>query len=245
MAAVTERTAKPLLTRPARIQFDSSLLKLKPKRAGYPLEKLRAEPQSYVGQIVVPSGMYHLARSPNDRPGGPRKLLVNRLQIEERTNKPLNMSSSAGTEVDVEPRVAERVDQIGLGNWTEKVAILSIWFGKDAPLLVKIEILDSHKTGFKRATFNPEGDVDYFTWVVTPEKAELGKGDDADWETPGRMLHFANLYKKRVRAFNRLNQDRQMLQLQSVMSDMWGSMMQGAAADAARQQALQRAVGGR
>ena len=112
-------------------------------------------------------------------------------------------------------------------------------------MLVKIEILDRYQTGFKKATFNPEGDVDYYTWVVTPEKAELGKGNDADWEEPGRMLHFAKLYKKKVRAFSRLNQDNQFLELQSVMNGMWVNMMQEAAAEAARQQALQRAVGGR
>ena len=45
----------------------------------------------YVGQIVIPSGMYNLASSPVDRPGGPRKLLVTQWRIEERTNKPLDV----------------------------------------------------------------------------------------------------------------------------------------------------------
>ena len=107
VAAVSARTPEPTETRLPRIRFDRALLKQKPKKAGYPLDKIRSEPRSYVGQIVIPSGMYNLASSPVDHPGGPRKLLVTQWRIEERTNKPLDVSSSAGSELEVEPSVAD------------------------------------------------------------------------------------------------------------------------------------------
>jgi hypothetical protein len=155
------------------------------------------------------------------------------------------MRSSAATELEVEPNVAGRLDELPADQWKNKVAILSLWFHRDEPWLVKIEILERYVTGFKRGTYFPEGDVDYETLVVAPEKAELVKAEDADWEQPGRMLHFAKNYKRQVAAFKRANLDRQHLHLQSVMNNMWGDMMRGAAAEAARQAALQRAVGGR
>ena len=66
-----------------------------------------------------------------------------------------------------------------------------------------------------------------------------------DWEEPGRMLHFANTYRDRVKAFNRMQQDAQFSQLQNTMGNMWTNMMKGAAAEAAAERARQAAITGR
>ena len=100
-----------------------------------------------------------------------------------------------------------------------------------------------YTTRFKTG-FYPKGDIEYQTLVVTPEKSEQRKGLDADWEEPGRMLHFANTYRDRVKAFNRMQQDAQFSHLQNTMGNMWANMMENAAADAAVQQQLQRAISG-
>jgi hypothetical protein len=123
---------------------------------------------------------------------------------------------------------------------------LSLWFTKDAtPVLVKVEILLRYVTGFKRGTIYPQGDVDYETLRVSPERTERGKGRDEDWEEPGRMLHFANLYKRRVMRYNKMLLATEHAQLDSMMANMWGNMMKNAAAEAAQQRRLQRAISGR
>lgn len=48
------------MTDVATTRFDQSLLTHRPKKPGYPLDKVLAKSQSYANQIVVPSGMYRL-----------------------------------------------------------------------------------------------------------------------------------------------------------------------------------------
>jgi len=245
LAMVTPRESKPAATNIAISRFDPVLLKHRPRKAGYPLDKVLAKSQSYASQIVIPTGMYHLARSQTDRSDGKRRFLVTERKIQSRRDNSLGMSSSASTELEVEPHLAERLDNLEPDQWKEKVAILSLWFTGDRTcVLVKVEILEQYVTGFKKGTVYPQGDVDYETLVVTPEKSERGKGLDEDWEEPGRMLHFANLYKKKVMGYKKMLQSKEQSQLNSVMSNMWGNMMKDAAADSARQQQMQRALTG-
>jgi len=246
LAVVTSRESTPAATKVATSRFDPALLKHKPRKPGYPLDKVLAKSQSYANQIVIPSGMYHLARSQADRSGGKRKFLVTERKIQSRRDSSLGMSSSASTELEVEPYLAERLDNLDASQWKDKVAILSLWFTGDGTcVLVKVEILLQYVTGFKKGTVYPQGDVDYETLLVTPEKSEPGKGLDEDWEEPGRMLHFANLYRKKVLGFRNMLQTNEHSQLNSIMANMWGNMMKDAAAEAARQQQMQRAILGR
>ncbi len=246
LAAVVPRASKATVTDVATTRFDPALLTHRPKKPGYPLDKVLAKSQSYANQIVVPSGMYHLARSETDGAGGKRKFLVTERKIQSTRDSSLGMSSSPSTELEVEPNLAGRLDQLNADEWTDKVAIVSLWFTTNGTcVLVKVELLVQYITGFKKGTVYPQGDVDYETLVVTPEKSEPGKGLDEDWEEPGRMLHFANLYKKKVLAFKKMLQTNEHAQLNGVMANLWGNMMKNAAADTAAQQQMQRALLGR
>jgi hypothetical protein len=112
-------------------------------------------------------------------------------------------------------------------------------------VLVKVEILEDQSFGFKRATHFPEGDVEYKTLHVTPDGETLGQAPDEEWETPERMLHLANNYKRRVGQYKRLLQNNETVRLQNTMGLLYKDMMNGAAAKELEQQQLQRGVGGR
>lgn len=146
----------------------------------------------------------------------------------------------------VEANLAEHLDNLETSQWNDKVAILSMWFPSGGNgSLVKVEILLNYTTRF-RTGFYPKGDIEYQTLVVTPEKSEQRKGLDPDWEEPGRMLHFANTFRDRVKAFNRMQQDGQFSQLQNTMGDLWTNMMKAVeAAEAAAERVRQAAILGR
>jgi hypothetical protein len=189
--------------------------------------------------------MYHLARSLADNPAGPRKILVTERTMESKRGDDPRMSLSAPIDLEVEPNLAAQLDKLESSQWSDKVAILSLWFpgGGDA-VLVKAEILLNFTTRLRKG-FQPKGDLEYQTLVVTPEKSEQGKGIDADWEEAGRMLHFANSYRDKVKALNRMQQDVQFSHLQETMGAMWSNMMKGAAAEAAAERTRQSAIMGR
>jgi hypothetical protein len=155
------------------------------------------------------------------------------------------MSLSAPIDLEVEANLAGHLDKLDANQWHDKVAILSVWFpASGAALLVKVEILLDYTPRLKTG-FYPKGDLEYETLVVTPEKSEQRKGIDADWEEPGRMLHFANAFRDKVKAFNRKQQDAQFAQLQNTMGAMWSNMMKNAANEAAAERARQSAILGR
>jgi serine/threonine protein kinase len=246
LAALTRGTPMPATATAATSRIEAALLKQQPKKPPYPLEKVLKKAHSYANQIVIPAGMYHIAHSPNDRSGGKRLILITERKIESVKESALGMSSSAASELEVEPRLADRLDKLDPDLRRDKVAILSLWFTRDATcVLVKVEILLRYVTGFKRGSAYPRGDVDYETLQVSPEKTENRKGRDEDWEEPGRMLHFANLYKRKVMAYKKMLLAHEHAQLNNVMSNLWANMMHNAAADAAQQRQLQRAISGR
>jgi serine/threonine protein kinase len=246
LAAATRRDPIPAANKLATRRFDQALLNQRPRKLAYPLDRVIAKSQSYANQVVVPSGMYHLAHSRTDRSGGKRTILVTERKIQSIRDSSLGMSSSESTELEVEPNLADRLDQLDADLWRDKVAILSLWFTPDAScVLVKVEILLRYVTGFKRGTAYPQGDVDYETLRVSPQKTERVKGRDEDWEEPGRMLHFANLYKRKVMRYKKILLAQEHAQLNSVMASMWAEMMKNAASEAAQQRRLQRAISGR
>src|SRR5262249_12337552 len=142
---------------------------------------------------------YHLSHPRTDSVNGKRKILVTQRQIQAIREGSLSMSSTSSSELEVEPSLAERLDQLASGAVRDKVAILSLYVHKDAScVLVKVELLLRYVTGLKRGAIYPQGDVDYEILLVSPERTERQKAPDEDWEEPGRMLHFANLYKKSI-----------------------------------------------
>jgi serine/threonine protein kinase len=245
LAPLALRDSKLLPTRPPSAHFDPALLARKPTKGKYPLAKLLADAQSHPNGVVVPTGMYLLTRPQADQAGGRRKLWATERTIQSKRGNAVGMTSSTATELEVEPGLAGRLDSLTEDQLNDKMAIVTVWFPTgSACQLVKVEILERYVTGFKKG-FAPRGDVDYETLVVTPQGSTLVKADDEEWEQPGRMLHFANAYKNRVLAFKNMLQTKDQLQLQHIMENMWGQMMRDAATEAARQGALQRAVGGR
>jgi serine/threonine-protein kinase len=245
LAALAPREAKPLPTGPARARFDPALLARKPIKGKYALAKLLGEARAHANQIVVPTGMYLLTRPHADQASGARTVGATERAIQSKRGNTVGMISAASIELEVEPGLAARLDSLADDQLNDKMAIVSVWFpGGGAPQLVKADILQRYVTGFRKG-FGVRGDVDYETLIVTPQGSALAKSEDEEWEQPERMLHFANVYKNRVAAYKNMLRTNEQLQLQNIMSNLWGQMMRDAAAEAARQGALQRAVGGR
>src|SRR5262249_27963078 len=149
---------------------------------------------------VVPAGMYHLALSPADRTSGPRRCLVTEVtdrKLESRRHGgAAGTSSSFSTYLDLEPRLAELLDRFAPVQ-REGAAILTVWVTRSgACALVKVEILQRTKYGVKPG-FKHQPDIDYETLLLTPEGSRPVVADDDEWEQVGRMLSFANEYKRR------------------------------------------------
>ena len=245
VAAANIATPTPAPVSVPDYRFDPSILNRKANKR-YSISKYLSTPKSYIGQIVVPTGMFHLVRSQSDRVAGHRKYWATERKVESRKNNSLGMSSSPSVELEVEPNLAQRLDRLGEKKMTDKMSILTLWFTPRGDcMLVRAEILERYLLGFKKATHYPEGDVDYQTLRISPDAEVLGKAPDEDWEQPERMLSFARNYEKRVGVYKQVLQTKETLALQNVMGSMYKDMMAGAAANALQQQQLQRAVGGR
>jgi hypothetical protein len=246
-AAVFSGDAQPAAIAFTTGTFDPALLVRKPVRAKVTLEKVLATPGSYANQVVVPTGMYHLARSLADRPGGPRKSVVTERTIESRAaDGALEMRSSFSTELELEPRLAERLDGLDPAQREDKVAILTLWVtGAGACGLVKVEILEKTTHRVKKG-YLAQPDINYETLLVTPVGSRLGKGDDGDWEQVGRMISFANEYKRRFKAHTRMVKDAEKDQITAQMNVMFGEMMRNALIQEQNRRALeQRLLRGR
>ncbi len=112
IAAATIPERKPAPVNIPRYRFSPSILKLKANKT-YSLSKVLSTPTSYRDQIVIPTGMFHLVRSQSDHVGGVRKFLATEQKMESRKNNSLGMSSSSSVELEVEPKLAERLDGLG------------------------------------------------------------------------------------------------------------------------------------
>jgi hypothetical protein len=224
--------------------FDPALLARKPVAAKVTLEKLLAAPASYSSQVVVPAGMYHLARSRVDDPGGARKFLVTERNIVQKA-RGLDMTSSFFTELEVEPRLAEHLDGLAPAQLRDKVAILTLWVtGVGTCGLVKVDLLEKVTPRIKKGYLG-QADLVYETLQMTPEGSRTARADDADWEQLGRMLHFANVYKGRFKAYRRMVRDSEAAQIGAQMNSMFGQMMRGVAQAEQQRMIRERAVGGR
>jgi serine/threonine protein kinase len=229
VAVVHTRKAQAKKNHAAGITVDPFDLKQKPVNVKYFLEKVIAERSNYAGKLVIPAGMYNLREPSSASAGGPRKIRVTRWQLDENAKKPLGMSVTPGIEIEVEANLATHLDRMNLANWVERVAVIGVLMTREGPLLARIELLDRFQGGRKKAAFNLEGDVDYFTTVITAEGAKaVAQADDTEWEQAGRMLHIANLYKKRVSLFVPANLNRQFEQLRTAMNTTWEKLVASA-----------------
>ena len=196
VSAADIATAKSAPANVAGDPFDPAILKRKANKK-YSISKYLSTPETYAGQIVVPAEMFQLVRSQSDRVAGHRKIWAIGRKIESRKNNTLGMSSTPSVELEVEPNLAERLDRLGQKKLTENVSILTLWFtSRRECVLVRVEILEEYTLGLKKATYYPEGDVDYKTLRISPDGEVFGKAPDEDWEQPERMLHFAQLRKE-------------------------------------------------
>ena len=79
------------------------------------------------------------------------------------------------------------------------MSILTLWFSAGGnPMIVKLDILRNFHLTFKKASFYPEGDINYYTLRLSSEGEAESKAEDEEWEQPERMLHFSCVYKARV-----------------------------------------------
>jgi hypothetical protein len=200
-------------------------------------------PESYADQVVVPEGMYHLARSRADSSGAPGKYSVTERKLErKRRHGPLSWISAFSTDLEVEPRLAENLDRLALGQRENHLAILTVWVTKEQVCkLVKVEILENLYPRFKTGFLN-QADVQYVTLTVTPGKSERGEVDDAEWQRLDRLLLLANDYRDRLNAQRNMLRSLKANQVQRVMNDLWGQTMRDVFTAAQQQQMRQRAL---
>jgi tRNA A-37 threonylcarbamoyl transferase component Bud32 len=82
-AAVASNERKPApFPEPTRFKFGASARN--PVRVKVTLEKILSAPEAHANKVVIPIGMFELARSRDDRPDGPRKYAVTELRCESR-----------------------------------------------------------------------------------------------------------------------------------------------------------------
>src|SRR5262249_12548245 len=143
--------------------FDPARLE-RPVPAKDPLKRILDRPEYYAGQVLVPFGMYHLERSPADRPKGPRRIRVVEQSIERKEHRgPLELISHATTDLEVEPKLAESLGRLSRDE-LKGLALLTVWVTTGGNCgLVKAEILQSYKTRVKKVGYALQGDIEYAT----------------------------------------------------------------------------------
>ena len=192
----------------------------------FPLHTVLAGPRAYANQLVIPTGMFQLAHSHTDHVDGRRKYLVTDRSMGG--NGPTGMSSSKSVDLEVEPKLAQRLDRLGPRKFRDNMSILTLWFTSSGePMVVKVEILDTPTLTFKKATVYPEGDLEYHTLLLSPVDEELGKAPDDQWEQPERLLHFAKLYKRRVSMFKRMITLKESNHIHAIMNNIYKEMLRG------------------
>jgi serine/threonine protein kinase len=246
LAAVMPREAKPVRVAPTnRTMFNPENFKGKTEKK-WPLTKILSTPKEYAERLVVPTGIFNLAPAPNDDLNGQRIYLVFQRQMRQEQNNSLGMSSAQAVELEVEPILAAKLDVLGSKKLAETVSILTLWFTAEGhPLIVQVDVLQKYEFGLKKATFYPEGDINYFIVRLSSVSEAQGKAEDGDWETKERMLHFARLYRYKVSLFKKMLQQGEQRQLNAVMGSLYQGMLKSAAANEAQQSTLRRGVGGK
>jgi hypothetical protein len=191
--------------------------------------------------------MYLLARANSDNPFGTRKYLVTECALDEvGSRKVLELVPKASAELEVEPRLATKLDALDPEFLHKSVAVLTLLIGSSGDLgIVRAELLERCKPRLKTGFMGGQADVDYYAMAVSADEQSSGKVPDEVWQRVGRMNHFYDHWKHRVEGMRRMKQTMDMAALQNVMGNLYNGAMKGAAADAAMQRALQRGVGGR
>ena len=190
--------------------------------------------------------MYNLAPSHADRPGGVRKWLATERKIASKKEGGIpELNSSPSRDLELEPGLAARFDDLAADQWNDKMAILTLWITNDGACgLVKAEILEKATPYIRKVGYTHKGDIAYETLQVTPQGTKVARGNDELWEQVGRMNSFANHYRKQVTAYKRLLHDKEQNQLSSQMNTMFGEMMRNAAAQELEQRQLQQRLTG-
>jgi len=241
--AVAANEAKPARY-PEPNRFDFEPLVRKPVRVvkvKETLDKILGSPQPHSNKVVIPAGMYELARSRNDRSDGPRKYAVTELRFElrARTGK-FDLVSGAARDLTLEPRLAEHLDALKSEQLEQKPAILSVGVTEAGYCgLVAAAILQET---YPRLRSGRVPDMEYWTLTVGPDGVKRVKADDKDWETE-RMHKLARYYKGYLRAQVQMWENLQMSQVQAQMSSIWSNVMREAAVQDAQQRALQQRLG--
>ena len=245
-ATVNRKKVEPAPTTFADHRFDLALLEQKPVSAKVTLEKILAAPRSYSNQTVIPTGMYNLAPSHADRPGGLRQWLATERKIgSKKVGGSLELNSSPSKELELEPQLAARFDDLAADQWRDKMAILTLWITKDGACgLVKAEILEKATPYIRKVGYTHKGDIEYETLQVTPQGTRTTRGNKELWEQVGRMNSFATHYRDQVKAYNRLLHDKEQNILSAQMNSMFGDMMRNAAAAELQQRQLQQRLTG-
>jgi hypothetical protein len=189
--------------------------------------------------------MYDLARSPNDLRDGPRKYEVTERKFESVSSKPgskFYLMSGATSELELEPRLAARLDELNSDQLEKKPAILTVGVTQSGECgLVALAILQN---SYPRLRGGITPDIVYDTLAVSADGAKPAIGNDQDWENE-RVFKLARYYKAHLRALRQRFETMQLPQVQAQMGSIWANVMREAAAQDVAQQALQRSVGGR
>jgi hypothetical protein len=239
LLARTSPAARPVDSMLDWSRFDLTRLD-RPFRAKVSLAKIRASPQSYSGQVVEPAGMYHLAPAGASRGGGARMYSVMELTVESPRGGRSKISPMAYTELEVEPRLADRLNGLESARRQDHVAILTVWVTDAGAIgLVKVEIWEKSIPGFGKG-YKQIPHVEYQTLAVTPVESRRLKGDATEWEKPERLLHIANVEKNRVLAAKKKMRDNEMDRIGDQMNSMFGQMMKNVMAQEQQRQQRER-----
>ncbi len=239
-AAASEATPSH---KPDPNRFDSALLARRPVKVKETLDRIVASARSHSNQLVIPAGMYALARSRNDSFNGRRKYSVTERRYESRrTGGKYFLNSGDPIDLDLEPELAKRLDALNPDQLENKVAILTVGVTEAGYCgLVAAAILQET---YPRLRSGRVPDMEYWTLAVSPDGVKRVKGDDKDWETE-RMHKLARYYKGYLRAQVQMWENLQMSQIQAQMSSIWSNVMREAAVQDAQTRSLQRRLGGR
>jgi serine/threonine-protein kinase len=228
---------------PTRFKFGA--LARKPVNVREKLDKVLEASRAHAAKIVVPAGMYEFERSRNDRNDGLRKYAFTERRFESPSNRPgakFYLISGATSELEVEPKLATRLDEMNPNQWEKKPAIVTVGVTESGECgVVALQILENSSPRLRNGMVP---DIVYETLEVTADGSKPTIGNDKDWETE-RVFKLARYYKGHLRAIKQQFQNMQMSQVQAQMGQIWSNVMREAASQDAMQRALQRGVGGR
>jgi Protein kinase domain len=236
------KNVAPAPTAFADSRYQTAMLARKPAAPEITLDKLLSAPRSYAGQIIVPAGMYNLEPPPADRTGDTRKWMATERRVgPKKGSSELEMSLAPSSFLELEPKLAARLDALETEKWKDRVALLTLWVADSGDCgLVKVEILEKASPTIRKFGYTHKGVVEYETLLVTPEGSRPARGDVDQWERVGRMNWIAQQFKKKVEVYKRMLRDNEQNMLSAQMNTMFGEMMRNAAVAEQQQRQLQQ-----